>query len=129
MIEFHDNPLDCMNELISAALSNGGYDNVTVAVCNIHCEGEKEETEDKQETESEEENKDAEESHEEELNKTIRSEQIGRKKKGPRVFLFLLLILIAAGLCIYLIPECEPIRNEISATVNSIILKVKQFKS
>ena len=42
---------------------------------------------------------------------------------------FLLFLLIVAGRCIYFIPDCEPIRNEISATVSNIILKVKQLKS
>ena len=130
MIEFHDNPLDCKNELISAALSNGGYDNVTIAVCNIHREGEEEETEAQPEDEGEEDAKDEEEeASEEELNTTIRNVHVRRRRKGPRYFLFLLLLLIVAGLCIYFIPDCEPIRNEISATVNSIFLKVKQLKS
>ena len=71
----------------------------------------------------------SEETPEEELNTTIRNVQVRRKRKGPRFFLFLLLFLIVAGLCIYFIPDCEPIRNEISATVSNIILKVKQIKS
>ena len=130
MIEFHDNPMECKNELISAALSNGGYDNVTIAVCNIQFEGEEEETEAQPESEEGEEAKTAEEdAPEEELNTTIRNVQVRRKRKGPRFFLILLVLLIIAGLCIYFIPDCEPIRNEISATVSNIILKVKQFKS
>ena len=130
MIEFHDNPMECKNELISAALSNGGYDNVTIAVCNIQFEGEEEETEAQPEGEEGEEAKTAEEeAPEEELNTTIRNVQVRRKRKGPRFFLILLVLLIIAGLCIYFIPDCEPIRNEISATVSNIILKVKQFKS
>ena len=130
MIEFHDNPMECKNELISAALSNGGYDNVTIAVCNIQFEGEEEETEAQPESEEGEEAKTAEEdAPEEELNTTIRNVQVRRKRKGPRFFLILLVLLIIAGLCIYFIPDCEPIRNEISATVSNIILKVKQLKS
>ena len=129
MIEFHDNPLDCKNELISAALSNGGYDNVTIAVCNIHREGEEEATEDEPENDGEEEKAAEEEPTEEELNTTIRNVQVKRRRKGSRFFLILLFLLIIAGLCIYFIPDCEPIRNEISATVNNIILKVKQLKS
>ena len=34
--EFSDNPSECRNELISAALSHGGHDNVTVAICTIN---------------------------------------------------------------------------------------------
>ena len=35
MQEYGDNPMECRNELISAALSKGGHDNVTVALCHI----------------------------------------------------------------------------------------------
>lgn len=35
MQEYGDNPTECRNELISAALSKGGHDNVTVALCHI----------------------------------------------------------------------------------------------
>jgi protein phosphatase len=131
MIEFHDNPLDCKNELISAALSNGGYDNVTIAVCNIHHEGEEEdEVVAEPENDGEKELKDAEEdTSNEELNTTIRNIPVRSKRKISRFFLIMFLLLVIAGLCIYLIPDCEPIRNEISATVNQIILKVKHFKS
>ena len=74
------------------------------------------------EDKGEEESKDKEEeTTEEELNKTIRSEQIGRKRRGPRIFLILLLLLVVACLCIYFIPDCEPLRNEISAIVSNII--------
>ena len=34
--EFKENPQECRNELISAALSKGGHDNVTVALCTVH---------------------------------------------------------------------------------------------
>lgn len=35
MEEFKDNAQECRNELISAALSMGGHDNVTVALCTV----------------------------------------------------------------------------------------------
>lgn len=35
LIEFREDPEVCKNELISAALNEGGHDNVTVALCNI----------------------------------------------------------------------------------------------
>ena len=38
--EFKESPQECRNELISAALSKGGHDNVTVAVCSVCIEGE-----------------------------------------------------------------------------------------
>lgn len=33
--QFGEYPMDCTNELISAALNNGGHDNVTVAICTV----------------------------------------------------------------------------------------------
>jgi len=44
MENFGDEPVECKNELISAALSNGGHDNVTIAVCTISFNGEDETT-------------------------------------------------------------------------------------
>ena len=35
MTNHHEDPVECKNELISAALSAGGYDNVTVAIASI----------------------------------------------------------------------------------------------
>ena len=127
MMEFKDNPVDCKNELISVALSNGGYDNVTICVCNIKRDGE--EAEVMPENEGKELIKDEEEViPEEELNKTIRNVQVRHKRKGLRFLFVLLFLLVVAGLCIYLIPDCEPIRNEISVVYNTFILKVYQLK-
>lgn len=36
--KYGENPMDCKNELISAALNNGGHDNVTVALCTVQIE-------------------------------------------------------------------------------------------
>lgn len=36
--KFGDRPIDCKNELISAALNNGGHDNVTVALITVRTE-------------------------------------------------------------------------------------------
>ena len=38
LTEFHENPMECKNELISAALAGGGHDNVTVALCTVQIE-------------------------------------------------------------------------------------------
>lgn len=46
LIKYRDDPEECKNQLISAALSEGGHDNVTVALCNINIPGEKEDKED-----------------------------------------------------------------------------------
>jgi protein phosphatase len=35
LIKYRDDPFKCKEELISAALNEGGHDNVTVALCNI----------------------------------------------------------------------------------------------
>lgn len=46
LIKHRDNAEDCKNELISAALNEGGHDNVTVALCNIEIPSDKEDEED-----------------------------------------------------------------------------------
>lgn len=83
MAEFRQDPVECKNELISLALSNGGYDNVTVALCHIQREGEEEE------------------SFTENIATTVRTMSIGRRlRNGLKVFFFLLLLLAIAA-CIY----------------------------
>lgn len=49
LISHRENAEQCKNELISAALAEGGHDNVTVALCNIQIEGEKEEVDSSEE--------------------------------------------------------------------------------
>lgn len=46
LINHRDNAEDCKNELITAALNEGGHDNVTVALCNIEIPSDKEDIED-----------------------------------------------------------------------------------
>ena len=119
MIKFHEDPMECKNELISAALSAGGYDNVTIAVANIQTDEEPEEpAEEKEEEKKDEEKKDEEEANEEELSTTIRTEVIGhRSHKKLYITLILLLIIIGAGAYIWLAKECEPLRQTIVTNV------------
>ena len=42
--KFGENPMDCKNELISAALNNGGHDNVTVAMITVKTDDDAEQT-------------------------------------------------------------------------------------
>ncbi|MBQ8712242.1 MAG: serine/threonine-protein phosphatase [Prevotella sp.] len=116
MIKFHEDPMECKNELISAALTCGGYDNVTVAIANIETDEEDVEEESAEEEQKKEEET-AEEQSEEELQSTIRTEVIGRKSHKFRNFmLLLLLVIIAAGVYISVADGCEPIRQSITAT-------------
>lgn len=89
MIEFRDNPDECKNELISAALSNGGYDNVTVALCNVYMNNNEDENVDMGKAEEEE---------VENLFRTIQSEAIGHKKRLGIIWLtsvfFIVLIFV-----------------------------------
>lgn len=87
MIEFRDDPTKCKNELISAALSNGGYDNVTVALCNINME-------EKGENNPDMECQEDQEIATEDLSKTIRCETIGRKKRLKVSLLVIFLVLM-----------------------------------
>lgn len=125
MIKFNEDPIECKNELISAALSAGGYDNVTVALAHIktdepETEEESADNEKKDEETSEEEKK-------EELSTTIRSEVIGHRSHKLRNFLlFLLLLIIAAGAYIWFVPDCSSLKAQIITTVTNIITNIKQ---
>ena len=131
MIEFREDPKECKNELISAALNNGGYDNVTIALCNIEME-EDEEPQAEEETQLPEDNKeesdDAESDQDTEtISSTVRSEDI-RPKRKYKWLVFLLLLLIAAGVYVYFSKECEPVRNAIVGAYNDMISYIKNLK-
>jgi len=119
MIKYHEDPMECKNELISAALSAGGFDNVTIAIANIQTDEVPEEpAEEKDEEKKSEEKNEEEEANEEELSSTIRTEVIGRRShKKLFIILLILLILIGAGAYIWLAKDCEPLRQTIVTTV------------
>lgn len=129
MINYHEDPQECKNELISAALSAGGYDNVTVAVASIMMEGEEEEDDIGWDTLA---NSNKEAQPEEDLSTTIRSEAIGRRSKKhllARCLLVLLLLLIGAGVYVYYTIGFENFQNEITITINKIYNNIKTLHS
>lgn len=103
MIKYHEDPMECKNELISVALSAGGYDNVTIALANIRTDEEPKEeqqaAEEKEETDKDEEKPEEEEN----LSTTVRSDVIEHrtKKRKGRFFLILLLLLVIIGCIVY----------------------------
>lgn len=121
MIEFRDNPTECKNELISAALSNGGYDNVTVALCNLFMQ------EDSEGDTYDDLNKFPENcALEENLSTTIRSEAIGRKNRiVMKLIFFFLLVVASVGGFVYYSSDCEYIRQYIATVLYPYILKFK----
>ena len=130
MIKFNSDPVELKNELISAALSAGGYDNVTVALANIKTDEEEESEEDAPEDGKSEEEPASEES-EEDLSTTIRSEVIGRRSSKhlvSRTLIILLILLIAAGVYIYYTIGFETFQAQVSAAISNIALKIKQIK-
>ena len=120
MIKYNEDPMECKNELISAALSAGGYDNVTIALANIQTDEEPEE-DPKAEKEKGEEGKDEEKAEEEEnLSTTVRSEVIGhRGKKGKWKFFLSLILLIIIGCTAYLwlAKDSDPVKRAFLTTV------------
>ena len=111
MIKFHKDPVELKNELISSALSAGGYDNVTVAIANIQTDEEEKAEEDTQDEEEKKNDADNTEESEEELSSTIRTEVIGHRSHRLRNFLlFFLLMIIAAGVYIYIARDSEPVK-------------------
>ena len=116
MIKFSDDPIECKNELISAALSAGGYDNVTIALAHIQTD--EEEAEDDADKDENADDDSAEKPSEGELNTTIRSEVIGRKSHKWRNFMLLLLLLIiAAGIYIWMTKDTNPTSQSIVAAI------------
>lgn len=128
MVEFREDPVECKNELISAALSNGGFDNVTIALCNVIMEEEEEAAKEEKTDEEEPKNDETKaEAEEEELSNTIRSEAVRRRMKPWKAVCLLLMIsLVAAGLYIAYAENCEQLRGEI---VKSITASIEQIKS
>ena len=130
MIKFHEDPIELKNELISAALSAGGYDNVTVAVANIQTDEEEDFHEDTSEDEKPNEDS-AKDENEEELSTTIRSEIIGHRSSKHiflRTLMVLLFLLIAAGIYVYYTIGIESFQAEMSAAISNFLLKIKQIK-
>jgi serine/threonine protein phosphatase PrpC len=111
MIKFHEDPIECKNELISAALSAGGYDNVTIALANIQTDEEIEEEQQSDEQKSEE--KEREQTEEENLSTTVRSEVIGHRVKNKRNRIFLILLFIIIGFTVYLLiaKDSDPVKQ------------------
>lgn len=124
MLSFRDNPSECKDELISAALSNGGHDNVTVTVCNIYMEDDSDEKQYAENINTYEQLHPAEEN----LSTTVRSEMIGRKTKFRLKFIFLLFVVISA-LCAYLYYSdgCESVRNNIVAALSPYFIKLRNL--
>lgn len=99
--ENQENMHDCRDELITAALNAGGYDNVTVALCSVAIQSEVDDA----------------------MSSTIRGDAIGHK--FPRMLIFLIVALIAAGIYIYTADACEPFRQQIATFTSSLIIQVK----
>ena len=120
MIKYHEDPMECKNELISAALSAGGYDNVTIALANIQTDEEPEEEPKAEEEQVEEENTEESVEEEENLSTTVRSEVIGHRTKTKKwkVFLILLLLMIiGCATYIWLAKDNDPVKQTFLATV------------
>lgn len=99
--QFRDSPQECRDELISAALSCGGHDNVTVAVAMVHLEGFDEEEDEEVPTaeaapESEVADDVAPEEDASQLADTLRNEPVRRRRWWPWLLLLLVLAAIAA---------------------------------
>jgi protein phosphatase len=118
MIKFHDDPMDCKNELISAALSAGGYDNVTIALANIQTDEVEVADDEEKDEETKEGEKTKDEQNEEDLSTTIRSEVIGhRSHKLRNIFLLLLILIIAAVAYVYFTKDSNPTSQSIVTAV------------
>ena len=127
MMEYRADPMECKNELISAALSNGGYDNVTIAICNVEMDEEEiSQHEDSTEEEAKEEGAKAEE--EEELSSTIRTEETRHRKKPWKMVCLLLLIFVIAAIAYIMTAEdCAQLRGDILKAIDSCTEQIRSW--
>lgn len=102
--EYRQSPLDCRDELISAALARGGHDNVTVALCTVRLEGAEDEEDDEETdnvvTEASSDSEQQEESAQE-LADTLRDQPVKRSRRW--VWWMLLVLMLIAAVCYYLL--------------------------
>ena len=130
MAEHLDNPMECKNELISAALASGGYDNVTIALAMIEKEDTAEDDEADElegtvndqtagsDTEEEGDNSD--------IKKTNTSKKVNHHWTR-RILLGILLLLIIAAIVIYFVPACEPARKVIVDLWNELLTMLNKL--
>lgn len=112
MVQYHDTPEECKDELISLALSCGGYDNVTVALANVYKENEFVGDEETDEENTDNNDSEEKEDNGENLSSTIRNEVVGHHSHKIRNFiLMLLLLVIAAGIYLYVARETELVKD------------------
>lgn len=129
MIQFHEDPMECKNELISMALSAGGYDNVTIAVANILNEEKPEEESQKEEENGKEKDNDTQE-EEDDLSTTVRCEVIGHRTKKRRwkyFLLLLLLLVIGASVYLWLAKDTDPTKQTILSYVTPYWEKLMSY--
>lgn len=127
MSESLEDLMECKNQLISVALGNGGYDNVTIALACI----EKDEEEDEEDNE----NADVQENTDEQVADEVTEEADAKEmsktntdtlKKPKRhllrnIIITILVIAIIAALLIAFVPQLEPVKKYLLETWNSIL--------
>lgn len=119
MIKFHDDPVECKKELISAALAAGGYDNVTVAIASIQTDEEDDVYDEEEETAA---------TGEENLSTTIRCETIGRRSHKLRNLVLLLVILVIAVVTYaYFTKDSNPTSQSIITTITLYWEKLSSY--
>ena len=119
MIKFHDDPVECKKELISAALAAGGYDNVTVAIASIQTDEEDDVYDEEEETAA---------TGEENLSTTIRCETIGRRSHKLRNLVLLFVILVIAVVTYaYFTKDSNPTSQSIITTITLYWEKLSSY--
>lgn len=127
MSESLEDLMECKNQLISVALGNGGYDNVTIALACI--EKEEEEDEENNENADVQENTDeqvadevTEEADAKEMSKTNTNTLKKPKRHLLRNFIITILVIaIIAALLIAFVPQLEPVKKYLLETWNNIL--------
>lgn len=95
LIKFRDDPEECKNELISAALNEGGHDNVTVAVCSLQVEGDEEAVDDEEGQSTKTGIEMPESAEDESLSETLPTGAASKKKSAASNWLWMVLLVVA----------------------------------
>lgn len=127
MAESQEDLMECKNQLISVALANGGYDNVTIALACIDMEVEEDEDEVDEENDDMQEDSNGQPGDEtkETENKDVNKTNTDTIKKPRRhltrnILIFIIIVAIIAALIVY-VPQLEPIKKFLIETWNSIL--------
>lgn len=121
-----ENPMECKNELISAALASGGYDNVTIALAMIEKETSEEDDEEEPDN-GQPTSMGIEYDDDVDIKKTNTPKKVNHHWT-LRIILTVLILLLIAAAVIYFVPACEPARKMVADLWSELMTMLNNIK-